>query len=87
MSSRSTAAPRAIPNTLEVKYSTQLSVSNWRTTLFFPAPRAIRVANSLARAAPRERSRLATFVHAMKRTNTTAPNRSHSDARTSRPVT
>jgi len=51
-SKRSATAAKAIPKQPEINYITVLSIGNWRTSLFFPAPSAIRAASSLARAAP-----------------------------------
>ena len=48
------------------------------------APSAARTANSLARAADRARSRLATLAHAITSTKPAAPNSIHSVGRTSR---
>ena len=47
------------------------------------APSAARIASSRCRAAPRARSRFATFAHAINRTNATAPASTSSAGRTS----
>ena len=64
-----TGTPTAAPS----RNSTVLSVSSWRTSRPRPAPSAVRIATSFRRAAPRMRSRFATFAHAMSSTNATAP--------------
>ena len=46
---------------------------SWRNSRFCPAPRAARTANSLRRCAPRAKSRLVTFMVAIRSTRITAP--------------
>ena len=53
--------------------SRMLSVSSCRTMRHRAAPSAVRIASSRRRATLRASSRLATFAHAMSRTNATAP--------------
>ncbi len=60
-----------------------LSVSNCRTSRERPAPRAVRTAISLSRAAARASNRFATFTHAISSTKPTAPSRSQNALRIS----
>ena len=63
------------PSNPPVNESTTLSVNNCRTTRMRLAPSAARMAISLCRDIARASSRLATFAHAIKSTQPTAPNR------------
>ncbi len=60
-----------------------LSVRSWRSSRPWPAPRAVRTANSASRAATRARSRFATLTQAMSRTRPTAPRSTSRGRRTS----
>ena len=55
--------------------SKMLSASNWRINRHGPAPRAVRTAISLSRAALRTRSKFTIFAQAISRTSPTAPNK------------
>ena len=69
-----------IPPTIEIS---KLSVSSWRTMRPEPAPTAFRIANSLARIAPRASRRFARFAHAISKTKITAPINTRSAGRVS----
>ncbi len=65
------------PSPAPVNASKALSVSAWRNNRQRDAPRAVRMLISDACSVERASSRFATFAHAIKSTNATAPNSSH----------
>ena len=69
--------PSAPPTTA----SKTLSVRSWRATRHLPAPSAARIAISRSRAVVRASIRLATFAHAISKTNPTVPSSTSSAGR------
>src|SRR5262249_46464858 len=62
------------PKTPPTKASNRLSINNWRTMRPEPAPSALRIAISRARALPRANSKLETLAQAINSTSATVPN-------------
>src|SRR5882724_9258572 len=67
-------AASSTPSPPPIAASKMLSVSSCRRIRPWPAPRALRIANSCVRAIERASRRLATFTQAISSTNPTAPN-------------
>ena len=69
---------RATPTTLPAQTSTIPSVMNWRTSLPFDTPRALRTASSRPRLSERTSTRLATFTHPISRSSPAPDNSTNS---------
>ncbi len=81
-SARMPTQPSSSPRTPPVSASSTLSVSSWRMIRPREPPTAARIAISRRRPVARASRRFATFAHAMRSTNATAPPSTNNDVRT-----